>query len=111
MAVESSRRMTKCGWQIYVPKTYDASKPAGARGLYQPVRAMGRQQARPTTPYSTSYNVIWAGILGRGRQAAPLNERIMKAIMTPTMLAHGSIPSIPTRVFIGGFSGGAHALP
>ena len=94
----------KVSWQLYVPKTYDAAKPAGVIVFLSPSERWGGSK-KIYNPVLDRYNVIWAGITGAGDQQ-PVNERLMKAIMTPTMLAQ-QYALDPERVFIGGFSGGA----
>ena len=91
-------------WQLYVPKTYDAAKPAGVIVFLSPSERWGGSK-KIYNPVLDRYNVIWAGITGAGDKQ-PVNERMMKAIMTPTMLAQ-QYALDPQRVFIGGFSGGA----
>ena len=91
-------------WQLYVPKTYDPAKPAGVIVFLSPSERWGGSK-KIYNPVLDRYNVIWAGITGAGDKQ-PVNERMMKAIMTPTMLAQ-QYSLNPERVFIGGFSGGA----
>ncbi len=91
-------------WQIYVPKTYDPKKPAGVIVFISPSESWGGSR-RVYNSVLDRYNLIWAGITGAGDKQ-PVNERLMKAIMTPTMLAQ-QYSLDPARIFIGGFSGGA----
>jgi hypothetical protein len=51
-------------------------------------------------------NLIWAGVLRAG-DATPLNERMMKSLLTPTVLSKEYVLD-PQRIYVGGFSGGAH---
>ena len=61
---------------------------------------------REYNPALDEHNLIWAGVLGAG-DGAPVNERIMRLIMIPALLAR-SYALDPDRMYVGGFSGGAH---
>ena len=95
----------KLAWQVYVPEYYDPGKPAGVMVFltYKPNWGGGDKKYNRV---SDERNLIWAGLLGAGDKV-PLNERMLRAIITPTMLAK-EYALDPERIYIGGFSGGAH---
>ena len=95
----------KISWQIYVPKNYDPSRPAGLM-VFMTHKASWAGGSKKYNPVSDDHNLIWAGLYGTGDKS-PLNERMLKVIMTPTMLAQ-EYSLDPERIYVGGFSGGAH---
>lgn len=95
----------KLEWQLYVPANYDPARPAGIIAFMTHRSSWGGSR-REYNPALEETNLIWAGVLGAGDNS-PVNERIMRLIMTPTMLAR-TYALDPERVYIGGFSGGAH---
>lgn len=95
----------KLKWQLYVPHNYDPSKPAGVIVFINRWGNSGGSR-KSYNDLLTEKNLIWAGALGAG-DPAPMNERIMRAILTPMMLSN-EYALDPNRIYIGGFSGGAH---
>lgn len=95
----------KLKWQLYVPHSYDPSKPAGVIVF---VNRWGNSGGSKKSYNSvlTEHNLIWAGVLDAG-DATPMNERMMRAILALPMLAKDYALD-PARVYIGGFSGGGH---
>ena len=91
-------------WQLYVPANYDAARPAGVVVF---VNRNERGGGRKTyNPVFDEKNLIWMGPINAG-DGAPVNERIMKSILAPVLLAQ-SYAVDPARIYVGGFSGGAH---
>lgn len=95
----------KLEWQLYVPTNYDPGKPAGVIVFLTHSNSWGGSR-REYNPALEESNLIWAGVLGAGAKS-PVNERMLRLIMTPTMLAR-TYSLDPQRVYIGGFAGGAH---
>lgn len=95
----------KLEWQLYVPRGYDASKPAGVIVFINRWGNSGGSR-KAYNALLDEKNLIWAGVLRAGDKT-PMNERMMRALITPTMLAQ-EYALDPERVYIGGFSGGAH---
>lgn len=92
-------------WQLYVPHTYDPSKPAGVIVFINRWSNSGGSR-KSYNDLLTEKNLIWAGVLDAG-DPAPMDERIMRAILTPMMLSK-EYALDPERIYVGGFSGGAH---
>ena len=95
----------KLEWQLYVPRGYDASRPAGVIVFISHKGSWGGSR-KSYNDLLEERNLIWAGVLGAGN-ATPLNERMMKSLLTPTMLSK-EYALDPDRIYVGGFSGGAH---
>ncbi len=95
----------KLKWQLYVPHSYDPSKPAGVLVFITPKPNWGGSR-RSYNDLLEEKNLIWAGILDAG-QKRPLNERVLRAILTPPLLAK-DYSLDPSRIYMGGFSDGAH---
>ena len=92
-------------WQLYVPHSYDPTKPAGVIVFINRWGNSGGSR-KSYNELLTEKNLIWAGALDAG-DPAPMDERIMRAILTPMMLSR-EYSLDPDRIYIGGFSGGAH---
>lgn len=95
----------KLEWQLYVPNSYDASSPAGVIVFSSPSPSWSGSR-KSYNDLLEEKNLIWAGVLRAG-DASPLNERMMKSLLTPTMLA-SEYALDPDRIYVGGFAGGAH---
>ena len=95
----------KLQWQLYVPHSYDPSKPTGVIVFITPKPNWGGSR-RSYNDLLEERNLIWAGILGAGEKR-PVNERVLRAILTPPLLAK-DYSLDPSRIYMGGFSDGAH---
>ena len=95
----------KLKWQLYVPHSYDPSKPAGLIVFVTPKPNWGGSR-RSYNDLLEERNLIWAGILDAGEKR-PVNERVLRAILTPPLLAK-DYSLDPSRIYMGGFSDGAH---
>jgi len=95
----------KLEWQVYVPHSYDPSKPAGALVFINRWGNSGGSR-KSYNELLEEKNLIWAGVLDAGDQT-PMDERMMRSILAPTVLAQDYALD-PNRIYIGGFSGGAH---
>lgn len=91
-------------WQLNVPDTYDPANPPGL--IVYVNRGNWGGGKKVWSDVFRDRNLIWAGALDAGDEA-PINERMLKAILAPTMLAK-TYSIDPRRVYIAGFSGGAH---
>lgn len=94
----------KLKWKIYVPKTYTPAKPVGVIVHVTHSNSWGGS-TRAYNDVLDEKNLIWAGVIGAGDKK-PLNERMMRVLVTPTFLARDYVLD-PERVFVGGTSGGA----
>jgi len=95
----------KLEWQLYIPHSYDPSSPAGVLVFISHKGNWGGSR-KSYNDLLEERNLIWAGVLGAG-DATPLNERMMKSLLTPTVLSKDYVLD-PDRIYVGGFSGGAH---
>ena len=95
----------KLEWQLYVPASYDPARPAGVIVFLTPSNTWGGSR-REYNPALEETNMIWAAVRGAGDKR-PISERMLRLIMTPTMLAR-TYALDPERVYIGGYAGGAH---
>jgi len=95
----------KLEWQLYVPQGYDASRPAGVLVFISHKGNWGGS-LRSYNDLLEEKNLIWAGVLGAG-DPTPLNVRMMKSLLTPSVLSRDYVLD-PDRIYVGGFSGGAH---
>lgn len=94
----------KLRWQLDVPKNYDPANPPGVIVFIN--RGTWGGGKKVWNPVLNDKNLIWIGALDAGDQS-PMNERMLKAILAPTLLA-GYYALDPTRIYVAGFSGGAH---
>jgi predicted peptidase len=95
----------KLSWQLYVPRSYDASRPAGVIVFINRWGNSGGSR-KSYNDLLEEKNLIWAGVLNAG-DASPMNERMMRAVLAPVLLSK-EYALDPARVYIGGFSGGSH---
>lgn len=95
----------KLEWQLYVPHSYDPSRPAGVLVFISPSASWSGSR-RSYNDLLEEKNLIWAGVLGAG-DATPLNERMIKSLLTPTVLSK-EYALDPDRTYVGGYWGGAH---
>lgn len=94
----------KLRWRLVVPKNYDPAHPPGvivfvSRGNWGGGKKSWNQVLEEK-------NLIWIGALDAGDQS-PMNERMFKALLAPTILARDYAID-PQRIYISGFVGGAH---
>ena len=94
----------KLEWQLYVPHSYDPSRPAGVLVFISPSPSWSGSR-KSYNDLLEEKNLIWAGVLRAG-DATPLNERMMKSLLTPTVLSKDYALD-PQRIYVGGFSGGS----
>ena len=92
-------------WQLYVPRSYDASKPAGVIVFVNRSDSWGGS-SKSYNPVLEESNLIWAAPLGAGDKT-PMSERMMRAMLTPNMLVR-TYALDPSRIYIGGFVGGGY---
>jgi hypothetical protein len=91
-------------WQLSVPKSYDPTRPAGAM-IFVSWSNWGNGN-KEWNPVFAAHNMIWIGLVGAGDKK-PINERILKAILAPAVLSR-EYNINPNRVYLFGYSGGAH---
>lgn len=96
----------KLAWQLYVPHSYDASRPAGVIVFINRWSNSGGSK-KSYNDLLEEKNLIWAGVLNAGDKT-PMNERMMRSILAPVMLSR-EYALDPARIYVGGFSGGGHA--
>ncbi len=90
-------------WQLYVPPTYDAAKPAGAV-----IWISGYSRGGPPRAWNDSLrdkNLIWIGAQNAGNEV-PVTRRMFLAMFGPMVLQRDYALDA-TRIYIGGFGGGA----
>ena len=95
----------KLEWQLYVPHSYDSSRPAGVLVFISPSASWSGSR-KSYNDLLEEKNLIWAGVLRAG-DATPLNERMMKSLLTPIVLSQDYALD-PDRIYVGGYWGGAH---
>lgn len=91
-------------WQLSVPKTYDPANPAGVIVFIGPRDWGGGKRA--WVPVLEERNIIWIGLVGGGYKK-PMNERMLRAILAPTVLLQ-DYKIDAERLYVSGLSGGAH---
>lgn len=89
-------------WQLYVPPTYDASKPAGAVVYVSPWSGGGPPKA--WNDLLGERNLIWIGARNAGNEA-PVARRMFLAMFGPMVLQRRYALN-PSRIYIAGMSGG-----
>ncbi len=94
----------KLTWQLSVPNNYDPEKPAGVIVFIGFAEWGGGK--REWNQVLEENNVIWIGLINGGDKK-PLNERVLKAILSQAVLARDyNIDA--NRLYIFGYSGGAN---
>ncbi len=91
-------------WQLYVPETYDATKPAGVMVMLNYADHWNAGK-KAWNPVSDARNLIWIGALGAGDKK-PANERIMRTILAQAVLERDYAID-HSRYYLFGYSGGA----
>lgn len=92
-------------WRMYVPDTYDSSKPAGLMVYISPTPS-GHMRS-DWRPVMDSENLIWVSA-NRSGNRTPTRKRILLATMAP-YIAFEKYEIDPDRVYLSGFSGGGKA--
>lgn len=92
-------------WQLYVPKSYDASKPAGVLVFVSPSDSWGGS-SKSYNPVLEQNNLIWAAPLAAGDKT-PMNERMLRALFVPNLLSQTYALDV-SRIYVGGFAGGGY---
>jgi hypothetical protein len=91
-------------WQLDVPDNYDPRNPPGAIVFINRGNWGGGKKVWSSV--LEEKNLIWIGAIDAGDKA-PMNERMLKGILATALLSkHYAID--PQRVYVAGFSGGAH---
>lgn len=91
-------------WQLLVPETYDASKPAGVVVFVS--WADWGSGKKTWSSVLERRNLIWIGLVDSGDRK-PINERMLKAILARAVLDR-DYKVDPERYYLFGYSGGAH---
>ncbi len=101
-AAEILRSDDNLSWQIYVPETYDATRPAGVVVYVSPTPKGGppRIWNRPLG----EKNLIWIGANNSGNRVG-VGKRMFLAMLAPKVLANEYVLDA-SRVYVAGFSGG-----
>ncbi len=89
-------------WQLYVPDSYDAGKPAGVMVYVSPTRRGGPKPGWKDA--LDDRNMIWIAALDAGNKK-PVVERALKAVFATTFVAQ-KYEVDSDRVYVSGFSGG-----
>ncbi len=101
-AADILRSDDNLGWQIYVPDSYDAERPAGVVVYVSPSPRGGppRIWKQPLE----EKNLIWIGANNSGNRVA-VGKRIFLAMLAPKVLANDYVLDA-NRIYVAGFSGG-----
>ena len=89
-------------WQLYVPESYDPSRPAGVMVYVSPTNT-----GRPPKVWSDLLersNVIWIGANRSGNRVA-VGKRMFYAMLAPRVVATQYAVNLD-RIYVSGFSGG-----
>jgi hypothetical protein len=89
-------------WQIYVPDTYDATRPAGVMVYVSPSPKGGPPKIW-NQPLGDK-NLIWIGANDAGNRVA-VGKRMFLAMLAPKILAR-EYALDAERIYVAGFSGG-----
>ena len=89
-------------WQLYVPDSYDATKPAGVMVYVSPTQSGALR--RGWKGALDDRNMIWIAALNAGN-TVHVTERALKAIFATTYITQNYAIDID-RVYVSGFSGG-----
>lgn len=92
-------------WYVYVPDTYDPSRPAGLMVYISPTSS--GQMRTDWEPVVDTENLIWISANQSGNRA-PTKRRILLATLAPYLAAE-TYKIDPDRVYVSGFSGGGRA--
>jgi dienelactone hydrolase len=89
-------------WEVYVPSTYDAAKPAGLL-VYVSPHDSGRIPSQWETLMAES-NLIWVAAIQSGNEVSP-RRRMAYALLATAMIAR-EYRIARERIYVSGFSGG-----
>lgn len=89
-------------WQLYVPHNYSAASPPGAIVYVSPWESGA--SPKEWNELLAAKNLIWIGANNAGNEF-PVSERMLKAILAPTVLRQSYVID-PERTYVAGFSGG-----
>lgn len=92
-------------WRMFVPESYDPSRPAGLMVYISPTPSGGISSA--WRPVIEEANVIWIGANSAGNRR-PTIQRILLAALAPH-IASEKHEIDPDRIYLSGFSGGGKA--
>jgi len=101
-AADILRSDANLSWQLYVPDTYDATRPAGAVVYVSPTPKGG--PPRIWNEPLGEKNLIWIGANDAGNRVG-VGKRMFLAMLGPKILANEYVLDAD-RVYVAGFSGG-----
>ena len=89
-------------WQLYIPDSYDASRPAGVVVYVSPTPKGGppRKWNKPLQ----DENLLWIGANNAGNRVG-VGRRMFLAMLAPRVLARDYVLNAE-RIYVAGFSGG-----
>ena len=89
-------------WEVIVPTDYSASSPPGVVVYVSPTEYGGLPN--DWNDMLAAHNLVWIGARNSGNER-PVPERMLKAMMAPTLLAQSYVID-SERVYVAGMSGG-----
>jgi hypothetical protein len=101
-AADILRSDENLSWQLYVPDTYDATRPAGVVVYISPTRKGG--PPRIWNEPLVDKNLIWIGANDAGNRVG-VGKRMFLAMLAPKILANEYVLDAD-RIYVAGFSGG-----
>lgn len=101
-AAEILRSDDNISWQLYVPETYDATRPAGVVVYVSPTQKGG--PPRIWNKPMDDKNLIWIGANDAGNRVG-VGKRMFLAMLAPEILARDYLLD-SDRIYVAGFSGG-----
>lgn len=101
-AADILRSDANLSWQLYVPDTYDATRPAGVVVYVSPTPKGGPPKIW-NEPLDDK-NLIWIGANDAGNRVG-VGKRMFLAMLAPKLLANEYVLDAD-RVYVAGFSGG-----
>ena len=101
-AADILRSDDNISWQLYVPDTYDATRPAGVVVYVSPTPKGG--PPRTWNEPLDNKNLIWIGANDAGNRVG-VGKRMFLAMLAPKVLAREYVLD-SDRIYVAGFSGG-----